>query len=371
MHSRSFLFASDFMGVNPGNFIPSLLALDAALCQCSPDGCYRVVYAFPEKCRTFAWCRQMLDEGRTIYFYGSGSSRENLSFLEDVVHRENVVLIHTHFEALGRAVYLFRLRHPSIPIIWHKHNDFTLGKSTGISVLKRRIKDFFIDRFITTVAVSPHLKTPGGHVLLNHLVSSGIPQYSIEACQEFRHSYGLTEDDIMILMFGWDKPRKGVDIGCKMLTYLPEDLRGRCKLCIILEDNPDNRSYIAEHCSMPENVILLKNTDNIFLYHQSADIMLSAARSEAFAYTIFEALAVGTPVVSSDIPGVQWSRAYQNVQFFRTEDPSDCATAITNALGSNDQALNQKIATQVRHDYDIEKWCAQLLSLYRSVGAFR
>ena len=131
-----------------------------------------------------------------------------------------------------------------------------------------------------------------------------------------------------------------------------------------LEDYQNASSLLATRLPKDNN-----NSDSEALEHCA--FTGYSARSEAFAYTIFEALAVGTPVVSSDIPGVQWSRAYQNVQFFRTEDPSDCATAITNALGSNDQALNQKIATQVRHDYDIEKWCAQLLSLYRSVGAFR
>lgn len=371
MANRSILFLSHFFGSNPGNFIPSLLALEDQITRSADFQNYHVVYAFPEECRDFCWCRQMLADGKTIHFYSPCSTGEALRFLEQLVQTENVALIHSHFEALGRGVYLFCLKHRKIPVIWHKHNDFTLGQTSSAAAFKRRVKDLIVDRLLTTVAVSPHLKTPGGHVLLNHLVSSRIPEADELARAELRRSLGLSPSDVMILMFGWDKTLKGVDTGCRMLSHLPQPLRSRCKLCVIMADTDENHSYIADHCTEPDQVILLKNTDDIFSYHRAADVMLSAARSEAFAYTIFEALAVATPVVSSDIPGVQWSRAYENVRFFRAGDPADCARALRESVENNDPNENARIAHRVREDYAIEKWCSQLMELYRSTGAFR
>ena len=368
MPHHSILFLSHFFGPNPGKFIRSLLALEEHLLHSAPDGSLQVVYAFPEQCRAFAWCQNMAAQNRRLYFYQNGTTADDLRFLEDVVRRENVVLIHTHFEALGRAIYRFRLRHPKIPVFWHKHNDFSLGRPLEPATWKHRIKEVLRDMLVVTVAVSPHLKTPRGHVLLNHLDTRSIPHISDAEREAFRKSCGLCENDIMILMFGWNKPVKGVDIGCRMLAHLPEPLRRRCKLCVIMEDSEENRRYVAEHCAFPEQVLFLKNTDHIFLYHRSADIMLSAARSEAFAYTIFEALAVETPVVTSDIPGVQWSRSYPNVRFFPTEDPKACAQAVCDALANADPDLDRSIAVQIREDFAISKWCACLLDLYRKHG---
>ena len=368
MAQRSILFVSHFFGPNPGNFIRSLLALDEYLCSRAKGPALQIVYAFPDQCRAFGWCQQMLAENRRLYFYQPGSAKEDLRFLEDVVRREHVVLIHTHFEAMGRAVYLFRLRHPKLPVFWHRHNDFSLGKGLDRAALKHRLKEAVVDRLVVTVAVSPHLKTPRGHVLLNHLDTKSIPHITDAEREAFRRSCGLDENDIMILMFGWNKPVKGVDIGCAMLGQLPDQLRQRCRLCVVMEDSEENRRYVAEHCPYPEQVLFLKNTDHIFLYHRSADIMLSAARSEAFAYTIFEALSVGTPVVASDIPGVQWSRGYPNVRFFPTEDPIACARAVCDALSQADPAVHHSTAVQIREDFAIEKWCAKLLELYREQG---
>lgn len=368
MPHRSILFLSHFFGPNPGNFIRSLLALEEHLLRSTTDGSLQIVYAFPEQCRSFAWCQNMLAEKRRLCFYQNGTTADELRFLEEVVRRENVILIHTHFEALGRAIYRFRLRHPKIPVFWHKHNDFSLGKPLAPDTWKQRIKETLRDMLVVTVAVSPHLKTPRGYVLLNHLDTRSIPYICDAERNAFRKSCGLSENDFMILMFGWNKPVKGVDIGCRMLEHLPDPIRQRCKLCIVMEDSRENRLYVEEHCAFPGQVLLLKNTDQVFLYHRSADIMLSAARSEAFAYTIFEALAVETPVVTSDIPGVQWSRPYPNVRFFPTEDPKACARAICDTLANADPCLNRSNAAQIREDFAISKWCARLLELYRKHG---
>lgn len=368
MPQRSVLFLSHFFGPNPGNFISSLLTLDDYLCRSAPGNSLRVVYAFPEQCREFAWCRNMLAENRSLHFYPDGTAKDDIRFLEDVVRRENVALIHTHFEPMGRAIYLFRLLHPKIPIFWHQHNDFSLGKLPDHASLKNRIKQAVMDTLTIKIAVSPHLKRSRGYVLLNHLDASRIPHISDRERAAFRRNCGICENDIMILMFGWNKPVKGVDIGCRMLEHLPDQLRQRCRLCVVMEDSDENRRYVAEHCAFPEQVLLLKNTDQIFLYHRSADMMLSAARSEAFAYTIFEALAVGTPVVASDIPGVQWSREYPNVHFFPTEDPIACARAVCDTLSQADPAVNSSTAARILEDFAIEKWCAKLLELYRKHG---
>ena len=96
----------------------------------------------------------------------------------------------------------------------------------------------------------------------------------------------------------------------------------------------------------------------------AADIMLSAARSETFAYTIMEALAVGTPVVSSDIPGVQWSKKYPNIWYFESENVRACAESIKSCLKDFDQKNAIAAAHSIRETLPIENWCKKIYEIY-------
>ena len=355
------LMVCDYLGPNPGNFIPSICALDDYV-QKHGD---KVIYAFPIKCASFEWCRQLLTEGATIYFYQSKALFYGVRFLNDIIRREQINIIHTHFEPFDKPTLLIKLMHPKVKIIWHLHDDFTLGKVQKPTALQR-LKMFARDHLVTTIAVSPHIKTKNGYVLINHLAPAYLPaktKYEV-SCSALRERMGVQSDEIAILFFGWDKIRKGLDVACEMLSFLPEDIRKRCKLCIQVTKSAENEKFVSEHCAYPQQICWLKSISTVYDYHMAADIMLSAARSETFAYTIMEALAVGTPVVSSDIPGVQWSKKYPNIWYFESENVRACTEAIKSCLKDFDQKNAIAAAHSIRETLPIENWCKKIYEIY-------
>lgn len=325
-----------------------------------------IVYAFSTKCRDFGWCKQMTAEHAKIYFYESEGFLYGIHFLNKIICREKITIVHTHFEPFDKSTLFLKLMHPKVKMIWHLHDDFSLGKTHKPTVLQR-LKMFARDHLVTTIAVSPHLKTKNGYVLINHLASTFLPaktKYEVSR-DVLRERLGIHPNEIAILLFGWNMTLKGLDIACEMLSYLPEDIRKRCKLCIQVRRSEKSIKFTQEHCAYSKQILWLESTPAVYDYHMAADIMLSASRSEAFAYTIMEALAVGTAVVSSDIPGVQWSKRYPNVWYFESGNARSCAEAVERCLKEFERENAIAAAHSIRETLPIHTWCEKIYTIYQ------
>ena len=102
--------------------------------------------------------------------------------------------------------------------------------------------------------------------------------------------------------------------------------------------------------------------EDIFTVHRSADVFLSASRSEAFSNSILEAISQDVPVVVSNIKGTSWSMAYNRAFSYPTENPIHCAEAIKKALASDKSLSNYQ---QFLSEYDIHRWCKKVYQVYQ------
>lgn len=239
----------------------------------------------------------------------------------------------------------------------------------------KKIYHSFEDRLVTTISVSQAMKHKKGFYLPNALVESRIPQ-DIETKKKYIHiNNSFNINDIVVLMFGWSPKTKGVDIAYNMLNYLPNNIYNHIHLCVVTNNKEDCFNYLLQNVNACSNhiqkITFLNAIEEVFNYHKSADVFLSASRSEGFPYSILEALAVGIPVVASNIPGTKWSFAYENVYSFISEDAQDCAYAVTKCIENNNDIVNKEIADKIRKDYSITQWCDSLYGIYESIGAIK
>jgi glycosyltransferase involved in cell wall biosynthesis len=73
-------------------------------------------------------------------------------------------------------------------------------------------------------------------------------------------------------------------------------------------------------------------------YYRSADLYLSASRSDGTSISLLEAIACGTPVLVSDIPGNrEWVQPGVQGWWFADGDPNALAAAILNAVQARDK----------------------------------
>ncbi|WP_348827978.1 glycosyltransferase [Halomonas sp. RT37] len=90
-------------------------------------------------------------------------------------------------------------------------------------------------------------------------------------------------------------PRKNMKLLIEAFKKLPKENRGSL---VILGDGPLKSELVAIAC---DNIILPGNVDDVSSYLAGADCFLSSSLSEGLPNTVLEALAVGLPVILSDI----------------------------------------------------------------------
>ena len=103
-------------------------------------------------------------------------------------------------------------------------------------------------------------------------------------------------------------------------------------------------------------------------FHQNADIYVCASHSDGTSISLLEAMACGTPVIVSDIPGNrEWVAAGENGWLFHDGDAKDMADAILHAMDQRQDlpVLGQKARQVAESRADWGKNFPQLEQAYR------
>lgn len=131
------------------------------------------------------------------------------------------------------------------------------------------------------------------------------------------------------------------------------------------------RDFLKETVGSSDDVPflrLLEPTEDVFSYHDAADVFLSASRSETFSYALLEALSIGKVCVSSEIAGVLWAKRFPIVHWFESGNADALADALKDAMidaDSADFSSRAETAKQlVNENYGIDRWIDGILSVY-------
>ncbi len=127
-----------------------------------------------------------------------------------------------------------------------------------------------------------------------------------------------------IMFCGRHEPRKGLDVLLSALAELPSDVR-----CWVASDGPETAALQARFGADPRIEWLGRLTDEEKIARlASADVFCAPSlRGESFGVVLIEAMAAGTPIVASDLPGYR-RVALPEVHALLTP-PGDTATLAT------------------------------------------
>jgi glycosyltransferase involved in cell wall biosynthesis len=171
------------------------------------------------------------------------------------------------------------------------------------------------------------LKVPM-HVVLNGMRISGEVDKT-----RLRKAYNIEDKKILIGIVGRVVDYKGHDDLIQAVAKLPTILLNNTKLLIIGTIEEERRREIenlAFNLKIRENILItgfLETSSEKII--AGLDILVSATRDfEGFGLTILEAMAVGTPIIATDVGGV--SEFFDN-RFGRLISPMDI-DGLTNAI---------------------------------------
>jgi UDP-glucose:(heptosyl)LPS alpha-1,3-glucosyltransferase len=118
-----------------------------------------------------------------------------------------------------------------------------------------------------------------------------------------RNTYGINNDDFLLLMVGSSFKTKGLDRTLLALAALPEILRKRTKLFVIGEGKVRPFESLAKRLKVAGHLSFLGGSDDVPKFMISADLLLHPAYSENTGTVLIEAMAAGLPILATDVCG--------------------------------------------------------------------
>lgn len=290
------------------------------------------------------------------------------------IHKEyDIIHIHHPDPMSALALYLVR---PSCKIIIHWHSDILRQKT--LLKLYKPIQNWLLKRADAIIATSDdYVKGSASLTENNHkvfIIPIGIDKNNLvfdkKAVQELRNRF---EGKKLILTIGRMSYYKGYDYLIDSVQYLNDD----SLLLIIgtgeLETHLKNR---VRELKLEDKVVFLGKVNdlerNSFLYACDLFVLSSVFKTEAFAIVQVEAMALGKPVVSTEIPGsgVQWVNKNQVSGITVPIKDSKLIGEAINKIVS-DSALQEKLSkgalNRFETEFTQERMTERIIKLYHQL----
>lgn len=364
------LIAADYATPASGNFIGSLVDLGRVLKKDS----HKLFFIFPESPNTLSensWVRWLKDEGFKVYLTKHKTGEEARTFLQQIIDKNNIDILHLHFGMFHRII-LNNARSLGVKIFIHDHMEFNPKESLvkqkiycTLTSLKYRMNKISIvcvnERKCKSYLFAKRFFVPNG-------ISFSRNVATFATREEMRNRLGLKDNQKLCLFLGWHLHTKGMDIAFKAVEKLSKSNPDMVLGVVGHSGNPSDErlNSIKEFTGVDPRssfIKFLESTDDIFAYHKAADVYLSASRTEAFPYSVLEAISQNTPLVVSDIPATVWSHSYDKAFVYPTEDYTLCAKAIEQAIKLDRNA--QSNYNEFIEKYSIENWCTAIKNIYK------
>ncbi len=297
-------------------------------------------------------------------------------------------LVHLHYPFFGATfiTLLFRLFHPHVPLVVSVHMDPALsGWRRYVHILARRIvlplllrvSDACIGSTFDYIASSEFHASFLAQKKLWHEIPFGVDtnHFSVASRRsDFYSRYGL-DSQIPIILFvgGMDKPHafKGVPVLLESLAILQKD--GVVFQAVCVGKGPLREEYerYAKELGIAQHVHFFSDVTYealpLFYQHAHVFVLPSVGKGESFGLVLLEAMACGTPVVATDIPGLR-TVARVGGDAVPPKDRAALADALRIRLlkhltVAEREALHHTIASR----YSWESVATSLASLYASL----
>ena len=166
--------------------------------------------------------------------------------------------------------------------------------------------------------------------------------------QELRNKWGIPIDKKIVLSISSDDPRKNLSTISKTMSILGDQF-------ILLRVGSNLPNAINFSNLSPNDVNELYN---------SSDVLLFPTLAEGFGYPLIEAMAIGLPIVTSDIEITR--EVCGDAAIFVDPDSPSCKEGVIEAIANKEELLNSGIRQSKKFEFD--RFCRSMLRLYERMS---
>ncbi len=340
-----------------GNFIASLEKLERTL---NLRG-VKTIYAFIDRAKDKEWCRD-IQKRTKVYFLPEAKARilpKTYKVFRQIYKENEINIVHSHFELYDIPCTITAPK--TAKVFWHLHDPIT--EISGLRGILWKLQYGYFGKYATLLAVADHYK--------NNVVKMGFPEdkaYTIVNginTARIMPNQQCSKPEYDFLTFGWDFYRKGDDIILQACDRLEKEgytfkllLNGNSKTWPILDEYLNGRK--------PSYLVRCEPTDNINKLFDSSKVFIQASRRETFSYAVCEAAYSGLPVISSDIPGLEWAKDLPIVSFFKSENVDELYEIMKSFLEGKIVSWHDvnKSYEMINKDFTIDIWADKIIAYY-------
>jgi glycosyltransferase involved in cell wall biosynthesis len=305
-----------------------------------------------------------------------------VAVLADLIRRLRPDLVHTHLtyaNILGTLAARLAQR-PSVASI-HNFDSNQLKFGTQ----KRWLEGFVLRRWATRIAVVAE----GARMAVAH--NFGVPvdrlvalPNAMDPCTvrlpvgfdraQTRQALGATPGESLLCNVGRLDLSKGQACFLRALAEVRTRNPGHRFRALLVGDGPQRGDLdrLAAKLGLADRVRLVGMRRNVAEIVAASDVFVLASLNEGLSQAMLEAMALGTPVVATDVGGTSDAVVPGHTGWLVTVgDSIGLATAIDQALGDKREAAIRAAAAQqlVQRQFSLTSHLARLENLYRGVAA--
>jgi glycosyltransferase involved in cell wall biosynthesis len=346
--------AADYGAAVPGSFVAGLRAVFALVQRRG----WKAELVLPERARGRDWTRAMTEEGVTVTF---STSRQIGSLTELGPTSSGRRILHTHFTRFDTTAAAIGLLGGE-DVVWHLHTPPVRRWSNTRDAAQFGV---LASRTTRVLCVGEHLRVDavrhGAPAERVHVVRNGIdlerfrpPQGEERATA--RRALGLPAGSRVLLHFGHDPDAKGTD----RVEALARELPGFTVIVVGAPHgwrSPRNGIRYVDPSPDPRQLYL------------AADALVAPSRLEGGdpPLAVAEALACGTPVIASAIPGHLVLRSIGPAVQLSDGSPSSLASDVLRSPANTDPSF-----VRARHwlseNFSLERYAQEIVEHYEEIA---
>jgi UDP-glucose:(heptosyl)LPS alpha-1,3-glucosyltransferase len=120
---------------------------------------------------------------------------------------------------------------------------------------------------------------------------------------DFRKQHAIGDRDRLVLMVGSGFRTKGLDRAIQSIAALPGELRQRCTLMVVGEDNERPFRKMAKQLGVAGRIRFMQGQEDVRSFMLGADLLIHPAYSENTGTVLLEAIIAGLPVLATEVCG--------------------------------------------------------------------
>ncbi|MGC3982615.1 MAG: glycosyltransferase [Steroidobacteraceae bacterium] len=311
--------------------------------------------------------------------------RHEIDTLWPVLKKQRFDVLHIHTPFIAHYAGLFLAAHLGIPVVESYHTFFEEYLYHYVPLVPRRVMRFFARRVTVSQCAAVQRIISPSRAMQDALRNYGVQTHidilptGLEASQfklgdgaRFRKKYGIAADRPTLLYIGRVAHEKNIDflVRCfqRVHAELPE------ALLLIVGEGPalGHLKNLAAELKLGDAVqfvgYLDRDTELLDCY-RAGDLFVFASRTETQGLVLLEALAQGTPVVSTMHMGTRDVLTGTFGTRVVNEDEAEFSAACVELL--RNQAARQQLAAHATNDavrWSSREMAERLVRLYTQLG---